>query len=388
MSLSHAKTAELKQQVFAKHRTGSKKARHGAKATTIAAYTGVFLLIMSMVAIGYQPPQKSDSVASAISTQTSSSTSQPSVDQLVATRVAAGIAERAELPIASNVANLSVSLSAESQLAQTDSNVISKPQIVQPSADSRDMKQYTTKVGDTVQKVAQQFSVSATTVKWANNLTSDALEANRQLSIPPVNGVVYAVQAGDTVQSIAAKYKADQSQIVAYNDLELSGLAKDKKIIIPGGDMPSNEQPGYVAPRGSRSTYGSSSLGGSINSTLASASSGNRYAFGNCTWYVFERRMQLGRPVGSFWGNASSWSAYAMAAGYTVDGTPEAGAVMQNGGGYAGFGHVSVVEEVAAGQYVRVSEMNAYRGGGGFNIVSNYSIPWGEAMSGTYRYIH
>jgi surface antigen len=61
---------------------------------------------------------------------------------------------------------------------------------------------------------------------------------------------------------------------------------------------------------------------------------------------------------------------------------------MANGGGYGGFGHVAVVEEVVPGQYVRVSEMNAYRGGGGFNRVSYFNVPWGEATSGMYRYIH
>ncbi|HEX6416792.1 MAG TPA: CHAP domain-containing protein, partial [Candidatus Saccharimonadales bacterium] len=113
-----------------------------------------------------------------------------------------------------------------------------------------------------------------------------------------------------------------------------------------------------------------------------------RYAANNCTWYAYERRMQLGRPIGSFWGNASTWAMYASAAGYLVNGNPAPGAVMQNGGGYAGYGHVAVVEQVVTGQYVRVTEMNAYRGGGGYGVVSTFDVPWGEAVSGMYRYIH
>lgn len=388
MSTSHATTAELKQQVFARHRKDSKKIFRGSKSTTVAAYAGVFLLIMSMVAIGYQPPQKMDSVANAITSEAVESTAidQPSVDELVATNVAAGIAERAELPIASNVANLSVSLAAESQLAQTDSNVITKPQIVQPTADSREVVYYTTKAGDTVTQLSQEFGIAATTIKWANNLNSDALEPGRQLTIPPIDGVIYTVKAGDTLDSIAQKYGADKSRIVVFNDLELTGIAPDQKLIIPGGNLPETERPGYVAPRsGSRS---SSSGGFGINAQLAGASAGNRYAANNCTWYAYERRMQLGRPIGSFWGNASTWAMYASAAGYAVNGNPAAGAVMQNGGGYAGYGHVSVVEQVVPGQYVRVTEMNAYRGGGGYGIVSTFDVPWGEAVSGMYRYIH
>jgi len=379
-------TAELKQEVFARHRKAHKKAKGMPKSTTIAAYAGVFLLVMSIVAVGYQPPQKVDNVANAAidtpsSTNTASQSVQPSVDQLVATNVAAGIAERTDLPIASNVANLSVSLAAESQLAQTDSNTISKPQIIQPSADSRTLKQYTAKAGDTTQSIAQQFHVSANTVKWANNLSSDAIEPNRQLVIPPVDGVVYTVKAGDTVDSLAAKYQADKERIVTFNDLELSAsLTAGKVIVVPGGVLPENERPGYVSPRNAASQ--GSYLGGysTINAQIASASAGNKYAFGNCTWYAYERRMQLGRPVGSFWGNAATWAMYARAAGYRVDNTPEVGAVMQNGGGY---GHVAVVESVNADGSITISEMNY---AGNFNRVTSRTV--GAGSVGGFNYIH
>src|SRR5690606_451064 len=106
----------------------------------------------------------------------SNESSAPSVDQLIATHVAAGIAERAELPIARNVANLSLSLSVESELAQVDTNAIVKPQIIDAAANSREIRRYTTVTGDTVDKVAAQFNVSPETVKWANDLTSNLLD--------------------------------------------------------------------------------------------------------------------------------------------------------------------------------------------------------------------
>jgi surface antigen len=58
---------------------------------------------------------------------------------------------------------------------------------------------------------------------------------------------------------------------------------------------------------------------------------------------------------------------------------------MANGGGY---GHVAVVESVNSGVSVRVTEMNAYRCGGGFNRISTCDISWSEATSGMYNYIH
>lgn len=318
-----------------------------------------------MVAIGYQPPQKMDSVANAAETQlsaaaNSSVTDQPSVDQLVATNVAAGIAESADLPIATNVANLSVSLTAEHQLAQSDDNAISKPQIVQPTADSRVVQRYVAKSGDTAQKVGLRFGVSATTIRWANNLTGDAISVGKALLIPPTDGVIYTVKGGDTVTSIASKYQASSSRIVSFNDLELSGLRPGKTIVIPGGVLPAAERPGYVAPSTSSGGY----YGGgyaAIDAQMAGASAGNRYAFGNCTWYAYERRVQLGLPVGSFWGNATTWDDYARAAGYRVDGSPSVGAIAvwdagAGGSGYAG--HVAVVESVNSDGSITISEMN------------------------------
>lgn len=374
--------AELKKQVFSRQ-AGHKKIRLSSKSTTVAAYAGVFLLIVSMVAIGYQPPQKVEVVASATTTDTQAALTtpeQPSVDQLVATNIAAGIAERAELPIASNVANLSVSLSAESELAQSSNNIVSKPQIVQPTADGREIKKYTAKAGDTVQTIAQSYGISTDTVKWANNLSSDAVEAGKQLTIPPIDGVVYTVRAGDTIDSIAAKYQADKSRLVAFNDLELGGLNPGKSIIIPGGVLPANERPGYVDPRAA-SRYGSYYGGYStVNAQIARASAGNKYAFGNCTWYAYERRAQLGRPVGSYWGNAATWAMNARMAGYLVDNHPDVGAVMQNGGGY---GHVAIVESVNSDGSITISEMNY---AGNFNRVTSRTVSAGEAAG--FNYIH
>ena len=109
MGFAQAKTAQLKQTVFAQAASHAKRHKGGPKSTVVAAYSGVFLLVISMVAIGYQPPQKVESVASAVNpivSADSSTNDQPSVDEIVATNVAAGIASRANLPIATNIASL------------------------------------------------------------------------------------------------------------------------------------------------------------------------------------------------------------------------------------------------------------------------------------------
>lgn len=316
------------------------------------------------------------------------------MSEVVATNIAASVAEATDLAVAPNVAELAVSTRVQSEYASTsgDTSTISKPAIVQVSSASRNITTYAVQPGDTVTSVAAKYGLSAETIKWANNLTSDALAANSTIEILPRNGIVYTIKAGDTAQSIAEKYKANAELITTYNDLEITGLTAGLKIIIPDGSLPETERPGYVAPRRYTATgstgyvvgYGAGFSGQTWfikNGTPMYA--GNKYAPGNCTAYAFDRRLELGRPVGGMWGNASSWSYMAANSGYLVNHTPAVGAVMQNGGGY---GHVAVVERLLPNGDIEVSEMNAYVSGGGFNRVSGRIVP--ASLVGQYAYIH
>lgn len=353
--------------------------------STFAAYVGVFILITSIIAVGYRPPQalEAASVSPVVATTPVANTDKPSVDEIMATDVAANLAEQTNMPVAANVANLSVSLAAKSELAQTSEAAISKPQIIQPTAASREITTYTTKAGDTVQSIATSYGLTPDTVRWANNLSTDSLSADKKLTIPPVDGVIYTIKNGDTADKVASTYKADQGRIVSFNDLEISGFTAGKQIVIPGGTLPEDQRPGFQAPSGPVRNSGGGS-GYRVNSNIARASAGNTYAYGNCTWYAFERRAQMGRPVGSFWGNANTWAIYARAAGgYTVNKTPAAGAVLVDTAGY--FGHVAVVESVASNGDIVISEMNNYAYGG-FGIVNRRTISAGQAAA--YTYIH
>lgn len=375
------------------------KRRSSIPGSTIASYFGVFLLVVTLVTVAYHPPVHSDVSLASVSTPTSTKqtsaqgvTLASSVDQVMATSLASSLAESIDMPISNNVANLSQSLGVESALAQTDANVISKPQVVSVTANARTPQKYQSVAGDTTASIGEKYGVSAQTVRWANNMSSDAVEPGRSLTILPFDGILYTVKAGDTVDSIAAKYGGDRAGIVADNDLELTGSpVVGSQVLIRGGTLPENERPGYTAPRQattSRLSYNSvgSGYGGGYGSAYAgNISAGNKYAWGNCTWYAYERRMQLGNPVGSFWGNASTWAYNARAAGFGVDGNPSAGAIMANGGGY---GHVAIVESVNPGVSVTISEMNGYRFGGGFARVGHGDISWSEAVSGRYQYIH
>lgn len=376
-------TTTLRQQVLHKH-TRVGKQSSAPSAGKIAAYASAFLLLIAVVAIGYQSPKKVDSQAAALTSQSSAVTATDTnaalaVDQVVATDVAADLASRANLPIATNAANMSISLAAKSELAQTDASAITKPQIIQPNSVRGEIITYTVVQGDTVPSIANKFGISADTIRVVNDLgNSDVVETGKVLTILPTNGLLYIVVAGDTVESIASKFSANAERIISVNNLELSGVTPGQRLIIPDGVKPAP----VVVARPQNQSFGGSRGGSQLNRNLF-ATAGNRYAAGNCTWYAYERRAQLGRPVGSFWGNANTWASSARAAGYLVNRTPEAGAVLVDQAGY--FGHVAVVERVLPNGDVYITEMNNYAYGG-FNKVNDRTISAGQAAA--YLYIH
>ncbi len=379
--MARAKTAVIpKKRVIKRKKTA-------LRPSVVAVYAGAFVAIVAVIAASYQTPEPTPTVASVEPVVSSQATQQTSVDDVVATTLAANIAETTNLPVANNVANLSVSLAAEREIAATSKTEgVAKQEIVQPTGSRRDVITYTTVQGDTVDALVAKYGVSKDTIKWANNLTSDVLDPGKEIIILPVDGVIYETKAGDTTQQLAEKYKSNEERIIAFNDLEISGLEAGKKIIIPGGQLPENERPGYVAPRSTASygSYSSSSLASSQRNFM-SGSVGNKYVYGYCTWYVYERRANMGRPVGSFWGNANTWAAAARSNGFSVNSAPAAGDVFQTSYGGGGYGHVGVIESVDyASGTVSYSDMN---GLAGWNQIGYGTVSIAEAQS-RWVFIH
>jgi surface antigen len=191
--------------------------------------------------------------------------------------------------------------------------------------------------------------------------------------------VVYTVKAGDTVDSLASKYKADSSRIISYNDLELTGIQSGRKIVLPAGVLPDNEKPGYVAPLTTAATYSAILGSGTI-----SVNAGNKYDYGQCTWYAFNRRVQLGLTApGSFWGNANTWDNNARQdPRFSVSSVPHVGDVAQSD--YMSYwGHVAIVEAVSPdGTQIKFSDMNNLAGWG--------RVGYSDWVASTYfpNYIH
>jgi len=247
------------------------------------------------------------------------------LDQLSSADVAVNVARLANLPEAVSATNHADTVNALLTISPSDQTVVAKPDIVTTVFKSnKDIQVYITKAGDTVSSLASRFHVTSDSIINSNGLAGNSLAAGKTLYIPPVNGIVYVVKGGDTPTSLANKYNANSQQIIAYNDAELGGLKVGERIIVPNGVIPVvtvTQGFDFVASFGA-----------------------NGYDFGWCTWYVANRRAQLGHPVPSNLGDAYSWFILAQRAGLSTGYTPKVGAVAVNQAG----DHVSVVERVNA----------------------------------------
>jgi surface antigen len=295
------------------------------------------------------------------------------LDQLSSADIAVQLARTAILSETQAVTNNADTLNAQQTVGSDSQTVVAKPQIVANGLKSRkDIQTYTVKNGDTVSSIAAQFGVTSDTIRWSNGLSGDNVAAGKQLLISPVNGIVYQVKAGDTADSLAAKYHANKDLLVAINDAEISGLpAPGQYIIIPGGTPATPTFAATASP-----SYGGFAWGG-----YGAIYSGNGYDAGNCTWWAAYRRAQVGKPIPSNLGNASTWKVLAQQAGLGVGTTPRQYAVIW----FAPrdyYGHVGFVESVNGDGSVNISEMNVY----GWNVVDHKTIPASQASS--YYYIY
>ena len=150
-----------------RNQSSARTSKKQPKMRTMTAYGGVFVLVLSFLAAGYQGEyaglQTGASVAQATPTATTSpALEKVSVDQLTAANAVTDLAEVTNLPVAGDLRETTTTLYIKKQLSQADTEVISKPQIVQPDASSsRGVTTYVAKEGDIV-RIMETRPLSAT----------------------------------------------------------------------------------------------------------------------------------------------------------------------------------------------------------------------------------
>jgi surface antigen len=110
---------------------------------------------------------------------------------------------------------------------------------------------------------------------------------------------------------------------------------------------------------------------------------GDTYAWGNCTYWVYALRLQVGDPIPTTWGNAATWAPRATLDGYTVDQRPSPGAIMQTPNSAGGLGHVAYVTAVdpTNGAWT-ISEMNVK----GLDVID--TTTYAASAAANYNFIH
>lgn len=208
-------------------------------------------------------------------------------------------------------------------------------------------------------------------------------EPVKQGTLEPVV-VTYTVEEGDNLSVIADKHQTSWVSIWQKNkQLEHQDQLKvGDKLTIPNQDEELEERSPVTplaAPVSDSSTEAVSFTTSTPTTSYTASQSVSRpyvgepnaYAVGWCTWWVKEKRPD----IGGYWGDAGyNWISAAQAAGFSTGSIPVAGAIGVQPG------HVVYVESVS-GSNVNISEMGwGYRA----NTVPNYRTV--SASEFTYIY--
>jgi surface antigen len=291
------------------------------------------------------------------------------LDQLSSADIAVHVAKLTNLEETRSVASNADTVNAQLSITPADDKVVAKPQVVATAQKSRrDIKQYIVQPGDTVSSIATKFGITSDSIRWSNGLFGDTIAAGKELTIPPITGIVYVVKQGDTPDKLAARYRVSKEQIISFNDAEVAGLPVGQKIVIPDGTPPTN---GFNVAAGGGFAWGG----------YAPIYGGNGYDYGYCTWWAAVRRSQVGKPIPSNLGNASTWKTLAQRAGLAVGNVPQQYAVLwEPPRNY--YGHVGFVEEVYPDGSIKVSDMNY----AGWGRVTYRTLTAAQAAAYSYIY--
>ncbi len=190
------------------------------------------------------------------------------------------------------------------------------------------------------QAEAQLASLIRQTYETTNNtglLTALLAANNFQNALNQVQGDQHFVQE---VEQLHQTLVQDEQQVA--NEKSQIAVEFKQASVLQSELSQENARAQYVAPAMNYSSY-------------SGAHGGDHFSFGECTWYVAQRRDI------PWFGNADQWYAAAAAMGFPEGHVPQVGAVVvfwPGGDGAGSVGHVGYVESILPGGYFMLSEMN------------------------------
>lgn len=247
--------------------------------------------------------------------------------------------------------------------------------------DAEASTQHTVKNGESLWAIADQYGVSIDQLKSSNNISGNMIFPGQVITVngssstggsgsqeTTTSGSTYTVKNGDSLAIIAQNHGVSVDQLMKSNNLQGYLIHPGQTLKISGGSGSNTNTPSDNTPP-------------SQSGSNQSFNHQNLYDWGQCTYYVFDRRAQAGSAISTYWGDAKYWAGAAQADGFRVDNTPAVGSIMQSSAGQ--YGHVSYVESINADGSLLVSETNYNTPPG----VTDYrTIPASQVYS--YSYIH
>lgn len=127
-----------------------------------------------------------------------------------------------------------------------------------PTALPAGYTRYVVQPGDQLRALARRFGVTVSALRAANNLGSDILPAGRVLAVPPPlptatalpAGSGYLVQPGDQLLAIARRYGLTASSLRAANNLSTDVLQPGQWLFIPTATPTRTAAPPSATPTG------------------------------------------------------------------------------------------------------------------------------------------
>ncbi len=122
---------------------------------------------------------------------------------------------------------------------------------------------YVVQAGDQLRALAKQFGITLTALRTANNLTSDVIRTGQVLAVPPPQptatprpaGSTYIVQAGDQLLVIARRFGLTLSSLRAANNLTTDVIRAGQALFIPTVTPTRTPAPPSATPTGVYTAY-------------------------------------------------------------------------------------------------------------------------------------
>ncbi|MBW6442089.1 M23 family metallopeptidase [Patescibacteria group bacterium] len=218
--------------------------------------------------------------------------------------------------------------------------------------------QYTIQQGDTLFSIGNQFKVSTDALKYINGLSDrSVLTVGKEITIPPVSGLIHKVEAGDTLNSIASDYDVASQAIADFNYiLDTGKLAVGTELVIPGGKIPEEPAPVIYIPQ--PASFGQTSEA-SANKNFCVWPTTVRNISQYYTWYHNGVDIAAGRSVSAMPPLLSCSSGTVTRSGWDPFGLG-LNVIIDHGNGYETvYGHMSRIdvsfgESVSRGQQIGI----------------------------------